>query len=141
MIVIIPCGSKKSNEPTLIKNLYKGGYFKWCKKWAESVTSKEKIYILSAKYGFINYLYQKKISPYEVTFNNKINCIAQNILNKQAIYFNIKKAFVLGGKNYIDRCKLAIDDINSIQELYPEKRWGIGYQMQFLKNNLGKQLW
>lgn len=144
MIVVIPCVMTKRNKPNKPKNLYISTYFNFCSGYAESVTSLNKIFILSAKYGFLKYNDEQIIEPYEISFNNKTGYIPQKLLNIQAKHYNIKTAFVLGGVNYINRAKIAIKNVFCLQDVFKENNLGIagiGKQNQFLKNNVGVKFW
>jgi len=66
-IVLISCGSKKSEKKAKAKDLYIGSLFKNSLAYAEALKP-DKIFILSALHHLLNL--DKEIEPYDVTLSN-----------------------------------------------------------------------
>lgn len=103
-IVFISCVKTKSDKPCLAKDMYQSTLFKYSLRYARKLTTDDKIYILSAKYGVLPL--NKHISPYELTLNTfttrkkkiwAFKCYQQ----LEALNVNFKeKAYFLCGENY-----------------------------------------
>lgn len=63
ILVIIPCGRKKSPVPVPAGEMYVGPYFRSCLKTALALTGKDRVRILSGKYGLLKL--GDIISPYD----------------------------------------------------------------------------
>lgn len=138
MKIVIPCGGKKRETECAARDMYKGGYFKQCLNYALSLTQDENIYILSAKYGFLKL--NDTIKPYNVRFGDKGE-IQQQAINASAQKHGLNgPVLVIGGKDYVDRAIKAMPSSVSLFKLIGAslRGKGIGYQMEWLKNNHGK---
>jgi hypothetical protein len=62
-LVIIPCGRRKKSVPAPAGQMYLGPYFRSCLKTALALTSKERVRVLSGKYGLLRL--DQVISPYD----------------------------------------------------------------------------
>ena len=83
-IFLISCVSKKAKNKTEAKNLYISELFKKSYNYAKKIGGgKEKIFILSAKYGVIKDT--DIIEPYNITLNRKT---AQNLGKKSLLSIN-----------------------------------------------------
>ena len=65
-IVLISCVSRKGNQKTKAKDLYKGALFKNSLTYAQKLNP-DKIFIISAKYGLVDL--NEEIEPYDVTLS------------------------------------------------------------------------
>lgn len=129
MLVIIPCGNKKSDSPQRAEDLYIGGYFKACLRFAKAVTTPDRIRILSAKYGLLEL--DRIIAPYNLHMIAKSR-ITKEEIEKQAIEQGLQdesNVIIAAGSEY---AKVAL-------QVWTDARWilkgvgGIGKQIQFLK--------
>ena len=66
--VIIGCGKAKQAAPAPAGDLYTSAYIRCAVRWARSVTSPDRILILSAKHGLIRST--QTIEPYDVSFTH-----------------------------------------------------------------------
>jgi uncharacterized protein DUF6884 len=64
-VVIIGCGARKRAEPAEAASMYTGPYFRSCLATALAVAPRERIYILSARYGLL--ALADPIKPYDLT--------------------------------------------------------------------------
>lgn len=135
-ICIISCGNKKiwSKEPNKksvpASEAYIGSYFNKNKTYAE--LKYDDYFILSAKYGLLHK--DTLIENYNVSFNDKkTNPITVEELSKQ--YNGDDTLVILAGKNYVDMIKKAFP--NKIETPLSEFK-GIGYQLQFLTEEINK---
>lgn len=131
-LVVIPCGGKKQNHRTAAGEMYQGPYFKSCLRYAQTLISRNKILILSAKYGFLRLT--DVIDPYEMTLGDH-GCVTTKVVIEQAARMGVDRCMpvVLGGKRYVGLCKQvwrhAVTPVPSV---------GIGKQMQWMKNHAGR---
>jgi hypothetical protein len=127
MIVIVPCGKKKSEEPCLARDMYEGEYHKKAQEIAKYLTAEDEIFILSAKYGFLPL--DQFIEPYNIKAGER-GSISRRELLYQAMKLDIKEkeAVILGGQIYQNLCKLVFSRLYA-----PLPKEGIGKQLQFMK--------
>jgi hypothetical protein len=130
-IVIIPCGAKKLNRPAKAINMYQGSYYKKCRDYALSLTMKENIFILSAKYGLLPL--DKIIEPYSLTLGQE-GCVNSNDVRKQAGELNLldRDCIAIGGKRYTNLCKRVWKEAKTPLE----GKGGMGYQMKWMKEQI-----
>lgn len=128
MLIIIPCGGKKADQPKPAVNLYQGSYFKACARYALSIAKPEEIRILSAKHGLLEL--GKVIEPYDLRMGMK-GCISADRVREQAAEQNLldeTEVVVAAGSDY---ARVAL-------EVWPHGDWvlkgkgGMGYQIQWL---------
>ena len=67
MNVFISCVKSKRKTKAKARDMYISPLFRYSLKYALSLTSENKIYILSAKYGLLKL--DEVIDPYELTLN------------------------------------------------------------------------
>lgn len=67
MNVFISCVKSKRKTKAKARDMYISPLFRYSLKYALSLTSENKIYILSAKYGLLKL--DEVINPYELTLN------------------------------------------------------------------------
>ena len=68
MIVFIGCGVTKMKNPCKVKKMYAGNYFQTCLAYAQTFTSPDNIYVLSANYVLLPF--EKVNEPYNKTLKN-----------------------------------------------------------------------
>ena len=135
MNVFISCVKSKRKTKAKARDMYISPLFRYSLKYALSLTSENKIYILSAKYGLLKL--NEVINPYELT----LNTMSESEKKKWAykVYLQMKKcglnfdedAIFLTGKNY--RKYLITKFPNATA---PLKNLGLGMQLSFYKNNI-----
>lgn len=107
MVAVVGCGKSKVNYMTNAYKLYTGSYFLACFRYAFHVTRDPmKIFILSAKYGFISCM--KPIEPYDLFIGDK-GSVSVAIVRKQITDCGISddKCIAVCGKSYhsiLERC-------------------------------------
>lgn len=137
MIVFIGCGAAKMKNACKAKNMYIGNYFRLCFAYAQTFTTQDNIYILSAKYGVLPL--EKVIEPYNRTLNKMTKQEKQDwkdMVIEQLINIDIKEntevAFICGTNYY----NLLEDYFNNYKVLLPKQ--GIGLQQHFMIEELKK---
>ena len=104
LTVIIPCGKAKLKTKAPAGKMYTGGYHRMCQKVARHLALPDRIFILSAKYGFLSL--SEVIEPYELTLGQP-GCIQTSALVDQAKrkIGTVDKVMALGGKRYVSAVK------------------------------------
>lgn len=131
--VVIACGSKKvdlrDGEEVAAMDLYIGGYFKYCLRFAR--TFELPIYILSAKYGLIPLdkmlpTYNRRLSECPKKYRTAWYQMVGRDLSKY------QRVVCLAGESYS-----GFEEFCAAKIYKPLKGvGGIGKQMQFIKNLL-----
>jgi len=142
MIVVISCGAKKRSMPSRAIDLYQGSYFKSACRWARSIATDNRIYILSAKYGLLPA--NKVVEPYNLRMG-QAGSVTVATLQQQARALNIDKqvAIVVAGTDYARMARQVWLDVRTPFAaqphgiLYPGKS-GMGHQLQAMKHHLGR---
>lgn len=135
MNVFIGCVKTKQRKICAAEELYISPLFRYSLQYAKTITSPDKIFILSAKYGVLRL--HDIIAPYELCLNDMNekqckkwaeNCIRQ--MENHNINFNEKAVFLCGEKYR----KYIINNFknNSI----PLKNIPFGKQLKFYKEKL-----
>ena len=135
MNVFISCVKSKRKTKAKAKDMYISPLFSYSLKYALSLTSENKIYILSAKYGLLRL--DDVINPYELTLNTMNESEKKKWAYK--VYLQMKEcglnfdeeAIFLTGKNYR---KYLITKFSNATA--PLKNLGLGMQLSFYKNNI-----
>lgn len=137
-IVLISCCSKKAKDLCPAKDLYISPLFKKSLAYARTLTSDDKIFILSAKHHLLSLT--KEISSYDITLNTMsiqerkkwariVNCQIDGILKK----YQPDKIIVLAGKKY--REFLDFKDFKDTIVI-PLEGMRIGQMLNFLLENI-----
>lgn len=135
MNVFISCVKSKRKTKAKARDMYISPLFRYSLKYALSLTSENKIYILSAKYGLLKL--DEVINPYELTLNTMNESEKKKWAYK--VYFQMKKhginfdeeAVFLTGKNYRKYLMTKFSNATA-----PLKNLGLGMQLSFYKNNI-----
>ena len=137
MIVFIGCGASKMKNACKAKNMYVGNYFQLCLAYAQTFTTQDNIYILSAKYGVLPL--EKVIEPYNRTLkkmNKQEKQDWKDMVIKQLGDMGISKdaevAFVCGTNYY----NLLEDYFTNYKLLLPKQR--IGMQQHYMIEEIKK---
>lgn len=137
MIVFIGCGATKMKNACKARKMYVGNYVQLCLAYAQTFTTQDNIYILSAKYGVLPL--EKVIEPYNKTLNNMNIQEKQdwkNMVIKQLEDIGINKdtevVFICGTNYYT-----LLEDYFTNYKL-PLPKQGIGVQQHFMIEELRK---
>jgi cytoplasmic iron level regulating protein YaaA (DUF328/UPF0246 family) len=135
MIVFIGCGATKMKNACKARKMYVGNYVQFCLAYAQTFTTQDNIYILSAKYGVLPL--EKVIEPYNKTLNNMNIEEKQdwkNMVIKQLEDIGINKdtevVFICGTNYYT-----LLEDYFTNYKL-PLPKQGIGVQQHFMIEEL-----
>lgn len=135
MIVFIGCGATKMKNACKARKMYVGNYVQLCLAYAQTFTTQDNIYILSAKYGVLPL--EKVIEPYNKTLNNMNIQEKQdwkNMVIKQLEDIGINKdtevVFICGTNYYT-----LLEDYFTNYKL-PLPKQGIGVQQHFMIEEL-----
>jgi hypothetical protein len=134
MIVVIPCGARKLSAPAPAGKMYIGSYAQMCQRYAQSLTTPDNIFILSAKYGLLRLT--DEIQPYSLTLGEP-GCITPKQIKQQAMRFGIidELCIAIGGRRYVDYCRLVWKNCKTpLQDNV--KKGGNGRQLQWMKGQL-----
>lgn len=135
MIVFIGCGKNKNNIVCQAQYMYRGNYYSACLGYAKTLTTPDKIYILSAKYGVLHLT--DTIAPYNKTLNEATKeeykqwkeMVLQQL--QQLGITGKEEVTMLCGKNYYKELLDYFSNINLPLEQFK----GMGYQISFMKHN------
>ena len=131
--MVISCGGKKASTPQPARYMYQGGYFQSTLRYALSITTPEKVRILSSKYGLLKLT--DVIAPYEMVITDK-NAISNTELREQATaqgLLTVSPVYIVAGKRYDEK----------LRTIYPNARnlldgvGGMGKQIKYLNNRQG----
>lgn len=103
-LIVVSCGSAKTDYTTNAEHLYIGTPFKLAIKYAKSLVPRDQIRILSAKYGLLKL--DDLAEPYRLRMG-KPGSIVSNKVKSQAIAQGISsapKVVVFGGIDYYNLC-------------------------------------
>lgn len=133
IIFLISCVSKKEKNKTEAKNLYISELFKKSYNYAKKIGGgKEKIFILSAKYGIIKDT--DVIEPYNITLNDFTEKQRKEWARK--VYYKLielikpeDEIVFLAGENYIKYLRMILKNKKS----EPMKGLKIGERLKYLK--------
>lgn len=137
MIVFIGCVKTKQHKVCAAQDMYISPLFRYSLQYAKTLTTLDKIFILSAKYGVLRL--GDIITPYELCLNDMTVsqrkkwadiCIDQ--MKDQGLNFNEQAVFLCGEKyrKYI---------INHFPRSYiPLKNLSFGRQLKFYKEQILK---
>lgn len=134
-IVFVGCGVTKMKKPSKTKYMYVGNYVQTCLAYAQTFTTQENIFILSANYGVLGL--EDKIEPYNKTLNKMTKEEKEQWKNKvitQCNNLNIDKdteVIFICGKNYYE---LLEDYFSNYITPLPHK--GILIQQNFMNNQI-----
>lgn len=125
-LVIVPCGKAKLADPAPALDLYTGQFFKACLGYARTLTTPDRILILSAKHGLVDL--GTVVEPYEVEFPKGIG---KAVVREQARRRGIlgEHVVALGGRHYVSICRFTWPGC----EMPMEGLGGLGYMLSWLK--------
>ena len=133
-IILISCVSSKVAHRAKAKDLYVSPLFKYNLRYAHALNP-DKIFILSAKYGLVNL--EKEIDPYNLTLNKmkaiQVKAWAEQVVSdlRKEVNLDNDEIIFLAGSRYR---KYLIPHIKNYK--IPLKGFGIGKQLQFLKDKM-----
>lgn len=135
MNVFIGCVKSKKTKPCKASELYTSSLFRYSFRYALSLTKRDKIFILSAKYGLVRP--DDIIRPYELTLNSMNKRQRQQWaykvykqLVREEIDFD-EEAIFLCGKKYREFIMTKFTNAKA-----PLENLGLGEQLKFYKEIL-----
>ena len=138
MYVFISCVKSKKNKPSKASELYTSTLFKYSLRYALSLTKRDKIFILSAKYGLVKL--DDIIQPYELSLKNMNKRQRKEWaykvykqLVREGIDFN-EEAIFLCGKKYREFLITKFTNAKA-----PLKDLRFGKQLEFYKEALNEE--
>jgi hypothetical protein len=133
-IVIISCGNKKHPVRARAGHLYTGSYHGACRRWALSVTTWDRLYIISSRYGLVPA--DEEIEPYEQRLGQP-GAISVPEVRAQAERLGLLDTPIVfaGGKAYAEF--LAAAGLNVVAP-FTGPGMGIGRQLKALKEARGQ---
>ncbi len=138
MNVFISCVKSKKTKPSKASELYISSLFRYSFRYALSLTRRDKIFILSAKYGLVKP--DDIIQPYELTLNNMNKRQRQEWaykVYKQLVQEGIdfdEEAIFLCGKKYREFLITKFTNAKA-----PLKNLGLGEQLKFYREALNEK--
>ena len=133
MIVVIPCGARKLDRRAQAQHMYVGSYAQMCQRYARTLTTPDRIFILSAKYGLLRLT--DEIEPYSLTLGQP-GCVSQVQVWNQAKELGIvnEPCVAIGGMRYTNLCKKVWRVCQT--PLQDHVRGGNGKQLQWMKERI-----
>jgi hypothetical protein len=136
VIVVLPCGAQKARVASRAIDLYTGPYFKAGRAWALSVAKPDRIFIRSALHGLIPA--DTVIAPYDLRMGQPGSVERERIaVQVRDLGLADEVAVVLGGIDYRMRLAGMFRRVVNLVSKMPADRRGMGYQMGWLRRNLG----
>lgn len=136
--VVLACGAQKLPTAAPALELYTGPLFGSARRWALSVTSRDRIFVLSALHGLVGAdqvlePYDQRIKPTRETVDRLVDQAAELDLYAGPLYF-------AGGELYRLTLILAGLDVRAVAHVLPPGRTtrGIGAQRAWFARNLGQ---
>lgn len=100
-LVLVSCGGSKLDQPALAGAMYVGSYHRAARRAASALTSPDRIWIVSARYGLLRLT--DEIEPYEMTLGDA-GCVNSGELRSQAARAHVlvaERVIVLAGQHYV----------------------------------------
>jgi hypothetical protein len=103
-LIVISCGSAKTDFVTNAEHLYTGAPFREGLRYAKTLVPREQIRILSAKYGLLRL--DDLVEPYRIRMGKPGSIIAEKVQQQAAEQgiVNEPKVVVFGGIDYYNLC-------------------------------------
>jgi Family of unknown function (DUF6884) len=130
--VIVACGAAKRTERSPAWQLYTGPYFRACMAWADSVTSLDRIHILSARYGLVPAT--QELDPYEQRLDRRALPVEQVRSQAARLSLRSKRIVFCGGRDYE---RLLTDAGLKVTRPFAGPRMGQGKQIGLMRSCLG----
>lgn len=136
-VVVLACGAGKGPAPAAALDLYTGAFFSMTRRWAESVTDRPRIFILSALHGLVRA--DQQLAPYDARMKASPEVAAR--VRAQAAELELGgPVYFAGGAAYLGVLREAIPGVVAVTDALPPGRAGrgIGAQRAWFSRNLGK---
>jgi hypothetical protein len=140
--VVVGCGVLKRAAPSLALDLYASAYARTKAAWARSVTTEDRILVLSAKHGLVPGTFC--IEPYDVTFRSP-DAVDADTLAEQAADLGLSgQTITLAGLIYRGRLmrgtRGTVEPVDPFVEMLRAGgvRPGIGSLMRVMKEWTGR---
>lgn len=141
--VILACGARKASGPRAALDLYTGPYFLATRRWAESVTERGRIFIVSALYGFL--AADQVVEPYDVRLDaGRVAALVDQVRHQAAMLLEPCTLAYLpwycGGAEYSELLTLANVPHHPVTRQMPPGRVnrGIGGQRRWYADHHGR---
>jgi uncharacterized protein DUF6884 len=141
-VVILACGGMKGPVPAPALDLYRGPFFAATRRWAESVTDRDRIYVLSALHGLIPAA--QVVEPYDTRLTPaRAGQLAELVHRQAAVLLEpctaIEVPWFCGGRDYLALLRLARVSVRPVSATLPPGRAtrGIGAQRSWYIGHLG----
>ncbi len=135
--VILGCGKRKVDAVDVPAwRLYCGSQFTMSLAWADSVTSRDRLFILSAKYGLIRCT--EIVSPYDVRIGAQGSIdLVRVAAQARELGLETELPVFYGPSDYAVMLRRAVPGLVWLNQRMDTPGRGIGYQRQWLKRNHG----
>lgn len=140
--VVVGCGAMKRTEPAPALDLYVSSYARTKAAWARSVTTEDRILVLSAKHGLVPAA--DSIEPYDVTFRSPDAVSADTIATQAADLGLSGQTITLAGLLYRGRLMRGtggvVEPVDPFVEMLRGQGLppGIGSLMRVMKEWIGR---
>jgi hypothetical protein len=135
--VILACGKAKHAGRHPAIELYRGGLFVLGARWARSVTTLDRIWVLSARYGLVRAA--EPIDSYDLRLGAP-GSVTVDQLARQVAHAGAELAelvIVQGGRDYAELARAVLPSVVWLRDRMDTPGKGIGYQLQWLKAHQG----
>jgi len=135
--VVLACGAEKGPASAPALDLYRGPFFRLTRRWAESVTGRGRIFILSALHGLVRA--DELLAPYDVRMRPSPELVAR-VRGQVAALGLGGPVYFAGGAAYLAVLLPALPEVVAVSAALPAGRAGrgIGAQRGWYSRNLGR---
>jgi uncharacterized protein DUF6884 len=136
--VVLACGAQKLPTAAPALELYTGPLFASARRWALSVTSRDRIFILSALHGLVGA--DQVLEPYDQRIRPSRNTVDRVADQADELGLFAGPVYFAGGEVYRLTLILAGLEVRAVSHALPPGRTtrGIGAQRAWFGRNLGQ---
>lgn len=133
-LLISGCGNQKADQPSPVRELYRGPYTRGCLRWCERTAATldgAVVFLLSARHGLVRP--DEVLSPYETRWGDP-ECVTYPELYRQVKHYDIQDipdVRFIGAKQYFRRIRRLWP--HAVEVFPPNK--GIKCQLVWLREN------
>lgn len=137
-LVVLACGAQKRPEASPALELYTGPLFASARRWALSITSRDRIFVLSALHGLVPA--DQVLEPYDQRIKPTRETVDRVVDQADALDLFAGPVYFAGGELYRLTLILAGLDVRAVSHVLPPGREtrGIGAQRAWFSRNLGQ---
>jgi len=137
-LVVLACGAKKRPWAQAALELYTGPLFASARRWALSITSRDRIFILSARHGLVPA--DRVLEPYDQQIKPTRETVDRIVDQADALGLFAGPVYFAGGELYRLTLILAGLEVQAVSHVLPPGRTtrGIGAQRAWFSRNLGQ---